>query len=70
MRKLGLPMFYLDAYVDKHGKGSIYEGIDAPVDDDIIVEHLKEFTDLLLTEQILTSMESFMSIIVLSSKRL
>ena len=41
----GLPMFYLDAYVDKHGKGSVYEGIDAPIDDDEIVEHLKEFTD-------------------------
>lgn len=42
----GLPMFYLDAYVDKHGKGSVYEGVDAPVDaNDEIVEHLKEFTD-------------------------
>ena len=40
----GLPMFYLDAYVDKHGKGSVYEGIDAPVDPKL-VEELKEYTD-------------------------
>lgn len=41
----GLPMFYLDAYVDKHGKHSVYEGVDAPVDDPELIEELKEFTD-------------------------
>ena len=41
----GLPMFYLDAYVDKHGAGSLYEGIDAPVDDQELIKELKEFTD-------------------------
>ena len=41
----GLPMFYLDAYIDKHGKGSLYEGIDSPVDDPELIEELKEFTD-------------------------
>ena len=41
----GLPMFYLEAYVDKHGKHSAYEGIDAPVDDPELIEELKEFTD-------------------------
>lgn len=42
----GLPMFYLEAYIDKHGKGSVYEGIDAPVDNEKeISENLKEFTD-------------------------
>ncbi len=42
----GLPMFYLESYVDKHGKDSTYEGIDAPVDDPQIIENLKDFTDL------------------------
>ena len=41
----GLPMFYLDAYVDKHGEGSLYDGIDGPVDDPELIETLKEFTD-------------------------
>ena len=41
----GLPMFYLDAYVDKHGEGSLYDGIDGPVDDPELIEELKEFTD-------------------------
>ena len=41
----GLPMFYLEAYVDKHGKDSVYEGIDAPVDDPQLIKELKEFTD-------------------------
>ena len=41
----GLSMFYLDAYVDKHGEGSLYDGIDGPVDDPELIEELKEFTD-------------------------
>ena len=38
-------MFYLDAYIDKHGKGSLYEGINSPVDDPELIEELKKFTD-------------------------
>ena len=42
----GLPMFYLQAYVDEHGKGSVYEGIDAPVEDEEKIDrNLKEYTD-------------------------
>ena len=41
----GLPMFYLDAYVDKHGKGSVYDGIDGKIDDPELLEELKEFID-------------------------
>ena len=41
----GLPMFYLDAYVDKHGKGSVYDGIDGEIDDPELLEELKEFID-------------------------
>ena len=41
----GLPMFYLDAYVDEHGEESVYEGIDAPVDDKKLIADLKHFTD-------------------------
>ena len=41
----GLPMFYLDAYVDEHGEKSVYEGIDAPVNDETLIENLKHFTD-------------------------
>lgn len=40
----GLPMFYLDAYVDNHGLNSVYEGIDAPIDDKKLIEDLKHFT--------------------------
>ena len=42
----GLPMFYLEAYVDEHGKDSIHEGVDAPVNDPQIIQNLKDFTDL------------------------
>ena len=38
-------MFYLDAYVDEHGEKSVYEGIDAPVNDETLIENLKHFTD-------------------------
>ena len=41
----GLPMFYLDAYVDKHGEESLYQGINSPVDDPELIEELKKFTD-------------------------
>ena len=40
-----LPMFYLDAYIDKHGKDSVQEGVDSPVADPQLIENLKEFTD-------------------------
>ena len=41
----GLPMFYLDAYVDKHSKGSVYDGVDGEIDDPELIEELKEFID-------------------------
>ena len=40
----GLPMFYLDAYVDAHGGGSVYQGLDGPLDDNLIAD-LKHFTE-------------------------
>ena len=40
-----LPMFYLDAYIDKHGKGSVYEGINAEELDQDLIGELKVFTD-------------------------
>ena len=42
---LGLPMFYLDAYVDKHGKESVYDGIEGPIDDQNLLDHMKVFID-------------------------
>ena len=41
----GLPMFYLDAYVDEHGAKKLYEGIDGPVDQDLVDADIKEFVD-------------------------
>ena len=41
----GLPMFYLDAYVDKHGKESVYDGIEGPIDDKKLLEQMKMFID-------------------------
>lgn len=41
----GLPTLYLDAYVSRHGNGSLLEGIDGPLDDLKLIEELKEFTD-------------------------
>ena len=41
----GLPMFYLDAYVDKHGNESVYDGIEGKVDDPKLIEGMKKFID-------------------------
>ena len=40
----GLPMFYLDAYVDAHGDGSVYQGLHGPLDEKLIAD-LKHFTE-------------------------
>ena len=40
-----LPTFYLDAYIDKHGPGKLYEGIDSnPADDQELIANMKHFT--------------------------
>ena len=43
-----LPMMYLDAYVDKYGKGSVEEGVDAPIDepDSDVLQSMKWFMNL------------------------
>lgn len=43
--KWTLPLMYLDAYVDKHGKDSVDEGVDAPIDDET-VRNVKWFMKL------------------------
>ena len=40
----GLPLFYLDAYIDKHGNKSLYDGMNDPVDEKLLKE-MKTFTD-------------------------
>lgn len=45
--KWTLPMMYLDAYVDEHGKNSVQEGVDAPIsDDDNVLDNMKWFMKL------------------------
>ena len=41
----GIPMLYLEAYVDKLRGDSVYEGVDATVVDQKLIKNLKEFTD-------------------------
>ena len=67
----GLPMFYLDAYVDKHGKGSVYEGIDAR----LILNWLRSWRSTLtmekhLAETILIPMGNFTMTMKRSSTKL
>ena len=44
--KWTLPCFYLDAYIDKHGKYSVQEGIDAPIDEPDVLDAMKWFIKL------------------------
>lgn len=44
-RIVDLSMLYLQAYVNKYGQDSVYEGIDAPVSDPELIRELKDFTD-------------------------
>ena len=44
--KWTLPCFYLDAYIDKHGKDSVQEGIDAPIDEPDVLDAMRWFIKL------------------------
>ena len=44
--KWTLPSFYLDAYIDKHGKDSVQKGIDAPIDEPDVLDAMKWFIKL------------------------
>lgn len=44
--KWTLPLMYLDAYVDKHGKKSVQEGVDAPIDEPDVFDNMKWFMKL------------------------
>ena len=38
--------FYLDAYIDKHGEGSLYDGINGPINDPTLIKEMKDYGQL------------------------
>ena len=44
--KWTLPCFYLNAYIDKHGKDSVQDGIEAPIDETDVLDAMKWFIKL------------------------
>ena len=44
--KWTLPYFYLNVYIDKHGKDRVQEGVDAPNDESDILDAMKGFIEL------------------------
>ena len=44
--KWTLPYFYLNVYIDKHGKDRVQEGVNAPIDESDILDAMKGFIEL------------------------